>query len=244
MDGSLTHGSADRRAAGWWGGGSLVAAAVSFMAVFTWLAARFDYPDVLDGAAADVLPALLGLGDTGRAVWVVYALLPLLLIPGGIGTYASLRGAAPHAMRAALVLAVVAALSMLVGLGRWPTLHWELARAWGGGSAEARQAIAAVFAGANLYLGTFIGEFVGEIALNGFFALSAYALLCAGSPRLGWTGLLAAALGFVAALRNVAPLVSIPAEVDNYALPLWLILLGVAVIGRGRRPTRGTPPTA
>src|SRR3954463_7595903 len=40
------------RAAGW----SLIAAAIGFMAVFSFLAARFNYPDVLDGTAAAVLP--------------------------------------------------------------------------------------------------------------------------------------------------------------------------------------------
>ena len=33
-----------------------------FIAVFSYLAARFKYPEVLDGQAADVLPALVGLG--------------------------------------------------------------------------------------------------------------------------------------------------------------------------------------
>ena len=50
------------------GGWSLIAAAVGFMAVFGYLAARFDYPAVLDGTAADVLPRLRALGSAGRAV--------------------------------------------------------------------------------------------------------------------------------------------------------------------------------
>ena len=65
------------RAGGW----SLIVAALGFIGVFGYLAARFDYPDVLDGGAADVLPRLLALGATGRAVWAVYAFIPLLLIP-------------------------------------------------------------------------------------------------------------------------------------------------------------------
>jgi hypothetical protein len=69
------------RAGGW----SLVAAALGFIAVFSYLAARFDYPAVLDGAAADVLPRLLALGDAGRAVWAVYAFLPPARI--GVGGY-------------------------------------------------------------------------------------------------------------------------------------------------------------
>jgi len=57
------------RAGGW----SLILGAVAFMAVFSYLAARFDYPAILDGPAETVLPHLLATGSTGRAVWALYA---------------------------------------------------------------------------------------------------------------------------------------------------------------------------
>ncbi len=218
------------RAGGW----ALVAAAISFIVVFGYLAARFGYPAVLDGRAADVLPRLVALGPTGRAVWFLYALIPLLLIPAGIGAQAALGTWAPNAMRMAGVLSVVAALSMLMGLGRWPTIHWELAWAWDGASADARAVMESVFDGLNLYLGNFIGEFMGEIALSGFVALTGYALIQAGRRRIGTAGLIASAFGFVAALRNVNPAVSLIANANNYVLPLWLIVLGI-VIARTHR---------
>jgi len=62
------------------GGWSLILGAVAFMAVFSYLAARFDYPAVLDGAAATALQCTL-----------------------------------------------VSALGMMLGLMRWPTIHWRLA---------------------------------------------------------------------------------------------------------------------
>lgn len=40
------------------GGVALIAGAVAFLGVFAFLAARFDYPAVLDGSAAEVLPHL------------------------------------------------------------------------------------------------------------------------------------------------------------------------------------------
>ena len=51
------------------GGIALILAAILFMAVFSYLAATFDYPDVLDRPAAEVLPRLVALGSSGRAVW-------------------------------------------------------------------------------------------------------------------------------------------------------------------------------
>jgi hypothetical protein len=220
----------DARGAMRTGGWSLIAAAIGFMAVFNYLAARFDYPAVLDGAAADVLPRLVAMGETGRAVWAVYALLPLLLIPAGVGAYAALRHSAPNAMRAALAFSVVAAVSMLLGLARWPSIHWELARGYQAASPDARLAMDAVFRGLNVYLGNFIGEFLGELALNAFFMLSALAMVRAGRRRVGYSGLAAGAIGLIAALRNVTPAVALVAEVNNYVLPLWLVVMGVVLI--------------
>jgi hypothetical protein len=223
---STTEPRGAARAGGW----SLIAAAVGFMAVFSYLAARFDYPAVLDGTASDVLPRLLALGGTGRAVWVVYAFLPLLLIPAASGAYAALRDAAPGAMRAALVFSVLAAVSMLLGLARWPSVHWELARAYATASPDARLAIDAVFSGLNVYLGNFIGEFLGELSLNAFFVLSAVALLRSGRRWLGYGGLAAGVVGLLAAFRNVTPAVGPIADVNNYVLPLWLIVMGTVLL--------------
>jgi hypothetical protein len=213
------------------GGLALLVAAVGFIVVFLYLASRFDYPAVLDGTAADVLPRLLALGGSGRAVWMVYGFLPLLLIPAGVGAHAALHHAAPSAMRAALVLAVVAAVSMLLGLARWPTVHWELALAHASASSEARMTIAAVFSGLNSYLGNLVGEFLGELALNGFFVLSAVAMSRAGHRWAGRGGLLAGSIGLIAAFRNATPAVSAIAELNNYVLPLWLIALGIVLVG-------------
>jgi hypothetical protein len=228
----------DSRRAAKVGGWSLIAAAAGFMAVFAYLAARFNYPGVLDGAAVDVLPQLLALGEAGRSVWVVYAFLPLLLIPGAVGANAVLRHAAPNAMRAAMAFAVVAAVSMFLGLARWPSVHWELARAFETATPDARVAIAAVFNGLNVYLGNFIGEFLGELSLNAFFVLSGVALMHAGRRWAGRAGVAAGAIGLIAAFRNVTPVVAMIADLNNYVLPIWLIVMGVVTRAAQRAQSR------
>ena len=69
------------------GGWALILGALGFLAVFAFLAARFDYPAVLDGSADIVLPKLLATGTAGRAAWAISALLPLIWIPAGVGAY-------------------------------------------------------------------------------------------------------------------------------------------------------------
>ena len=86
------------------------------MGVFAFLAARFNYPEVLDGSAAEVLPKLLATGPTGRAVWAIYGFLPLIWIPAGVGAFHALRRVREGSMRVAMLFALVSALTMMLGL--------------------------------------------------------------------------------------------------------------------------------
>lgn len=220
------------------GGAALLLATVLFSAVFVWLQQHFGYPAVLDQPAAEVLPRLLALGDTGRLVWLVYGLVPLLLLPTALGVRAIAGPAAPLASRVALLAAWLAAATMMAGLLRWPSLHWQLAQqlAQADTAPVAREAAALLFDRANFWLGNVVGEFLGELFLNLFFASAAIALnAAAGADRPGWrwlrrAGLAASLLGFVALWRNTTGLVAPLAELNNLVLPLWMAVLGVALL--------------
>jgi hypothetical protein len=222
------------------GGLALVVGAIGFLAVFAYLAARFNYPEVLDGSAEDVLPALLATGDAGRAAWAFYAILPLIWLPAGVGAFEALHDRARGPMRLALLFAVVAAISMMLGLMRWPSIHWELARAWASSGATDRAVLAAMFDGLNRYLGNFIGEFLGELSFSLFFMLSGVGLLRRAETRrwLGWSSIVVGALGIIGMWRNVTTAVAVVADINNYLLPLWMLVFGGWLIWLAR--TAGT----
>jgi len=214
------------------GGWSLIGGAIAFLAVFSYLAARFDYPAILDGPASSVLPKLLETGGTGRAVWALYAILPLVWLPAGVGAYRALRRSHPGAMLLALQLASLAAISMMLGLMRWPSVHWHLAQMHSVASTEQRAVIASVFDGLNSYLGNYLGEFLGELCFNAFFLLTGWAMWRSGvGPRwAGVAGMIVAILGFAGMFRNVTMAVAPIAEINNYLLPLWMIVLGAILL--------------
>lgn len=221
------------------GGVALIAGAIAFLGVFAFLAARFDYPDILDGSAAEVLPRLLGMGQTGRAAWAVYSLLPLIWIPAGVGAFHALRDVREGSMRVAMLFATVAAVSMMLGLMRWPSMHWELAQAYVGADADTRVALAAIFDGLNAFLGNYVGEFLGELSVSLFFLPAALAMLQpeAGFPRwMGLLGVATALAGLIGMFRNVTTLVGPVAEVNNYLLPVWMIVFGIGLLRS--RPVR------
>jgi hypothetical protein len=218
------------------GGLSFVVAALAFVLVFSYLAAKFDYPNILDGSAAEVLPRLSAGGSTMRAVWAIYALLPLLLLPGVVGAHLACPSSRGR-MTLALVVASIGSLAMCLGLMRWPSFHWALASAYAQSGAEAKSSLGAVFTGLNLYLGNYIGEFLGEACLAAFFLLAGLSMR--DEERfpawLGWCGVVFALLFFVGAFRNAVPAVQAVADLNNALLPLWMLVLGLSLIWYSKR---------
>jgi hypothetical protein len=216
---------------------ALILGAIAFMAVFAFLAARFDYPAVLDGPASSVLPALLATGPTGRAVWALYGFLPLIWLPAGVGAYRALRASHPGAMLLALQFAVVSAISMMLGLLRWPTIHWRLAELYASADPVQQRLIDAIFDSLNTYLGNYLGEFLGELSFSAFFVLSGWALLKSGatSRLMAAAGILTGLLGWIGMFRNLTTVVAPVAAINNYLLPLWMITFGVILL-RHREP--------
>jgi hypothetical protein len=213
------------------GGLSFIVGALAFVFVFSYLAANFDYPDILDGQAADVLPRLRAGGSSMRAIWALYAFLPLFLVPGAVGAYFACPSSRGR-MTLALITASLGSLAMCLGLMRWPSIHWALADAYGQSDAETQASLGAVFDGLNLYLGNYIGEFLGETCLGALFLLAGLSMLDeARFPRwLGWCGAAFALLFVVGAFRNVVSWVQPVADVNNLLLPLWMIILGASLL--------------
>ena len=135
---------------------------------------------------------------------------------------------------------------MMAGLLRWPSLHWQLAIAYADASPAAREAINAVFAASNSYLGNFIGEFLGELFLNSFFLCAAIVLTRAAAPARRWlllAGASASLLGGLAMLRNVIAWVEPIAALNNVVLPIWMLVLGVALVRHRTSPPGLALPT-
>ena len=222
------------------GGWALILGALGFLAVFAFLAARFDYPAVLDGSADIVLPKLLATGNTGRTAWAMYALLPLIWIPAGAGAYYALRRTHPGAMLLGLQAAVVAAISMMLGLMRWPSIHWRLAEFFQNADPAQREVASTVFDGLNSYLGNYIGEFLGELSFSTFFLLTGWALLRSRVVPAGVAllGMLTGVSGLIGMLRHLTPAVDGVAAVNNYLLPLWMIGFGVVLLRLGKTEER------
>ena len=110
-------------------------------------------------------------------------------------------------MRVGMFFALLTAVSMMLGLMRWPSVHWEPTPAWASATEGDRLVLAALFDGLNRYLGNFIGEFLGEFGFSVFFVLAGVGL--SRHPRspgwLSWWGIATGVLGLIGMWRNVTP---------------------------------------
>ena len=143
-------------------------------------------------------------------------------------------------MTLALVAASLGALAMCLGLMRWPSVHWALAEAYLQSGAESQSSLSAVFTGLNVYLGNYLGEFLGEVCLAVFFGLAGLSLVEESRfPKwLGWAGVGFSVLFLAGAFRNVTPAVQPIADLNNALLPLWMVVLGGALIWYRPEPVR------
>jgi hypothetical protein len=226
----LEHGVVSDRFASRLGGAALVAGSMGFVAVFSYLASTFGYPDVLDEPASEVLPALAAGGSSLRAAWLLYAAIPLTLLVGGLASMPLLeRGGGRTLARFGGGVAVIASVSMMLGLLRWPSIQWALAERWIGSSAGQREVYATIFDGANVYLGNMIGEYLGETMLGGWFIAMGIALR---GVQRSWVGNASIVMGIVvvvSAQRQLTHLVDPMADLDNVLLPVWLVVLGIVL---------------
>jgi len=217
----------------------LAIGAVGFVAVFSALAASFGYPDVLDRASSEVLPALIAGGSTLKAWWIVYAILPLTLSAAALLAHGHLARLGDRA-RLFTAAGVAAGLAMTLGLLRWPTLEWSLGASWLAADGAARGMIEAVADASHRLLGNALGEVAGESLLGLWLlgaALAVRAAARAATPgaSLRWwprlVSLTTLTLGtamLVGAWRFVWPALEAVTAVTNLVLPVGLIVLGVA----------------
>jgi hypothetical protein len=202
----------------------LILAAVLANLAFTALGSVFNYPDVLDEPAGEVLAAFRD-NESAVSTWfAVLALSAALLAPVAIGVG---RLSAMRAMRVAVPVGIAAAAVQVIGLLRWPLLVPGYASA---GDVDS-------FTTANDVLGTAIGETLGYLLTATWTLLVIVAL---GRRYAGrWFQVLGASAAALVLVGVVSPLdlpVVDTANFFGYVLwSLWLLALAAAIVVHERR---------
>jgi hypothetical protein len=224
----------------------LILAAVLANVGFTALGSIFNYPDVLDEPAGEVLAAFRDNQSAVSGWFSVLALSAALLAPIAIGVG---RLSSQRAMRIAVPVGVAAAAVQVIGLLRWPFLVPGYASDAASSNAGVAAAGRDSFTTASDILGTAVGETLGYLLTATWTALVIVAL---GRRYAGrWfqvLGAVSAALVLVGVLSPLGLPVIDTANFLGYVLwSVWLIGLAVVIVVHERRRTTSpasTSPTA
>jgi Domain of unknown function (DUF4386) len=203
----------------------LILAAVLANVAFTALGSIFNYPDVLDEPAGEVLAAFREHEGAVSAWFSVLALSAALMAPIAIGVG---RLSPRRAMRIAVPVGIAAAAVQVIGLLRWPILVPGYAADGDAGS----------FRTASDILGTAIGETIGYLLTATWTILVVVALGRRFAGRwLQVLGAVSAALVLAGVLSPLGLPVIDTANFAGYVLwSIWLIALAVVILVRERRP--------
>ena len=221
----------------------LILAAVLANIGFTALGSIFNYPDVLDEPAGQVLAAFRDHENAVSGWFTVLALSAAMLAPIAIGVG---RLSSQRAMRIAVPIGIAAAAVQVIGLLRWPILvpgyASDAASANAGVAASARDS----FTTASNVLGTALGETVGYLLTATWTALVIVAL---GRRYAGrWFQVLGAVSAVLVLVGVLSPLglpVIDTANFVGYVLwSVWLISLAVVILVHERRKATSTSPAA
>jgi hypothetical protein len=205
----------------------LILAAVLANVGFTALGSIFDYPDVLDHPAGEVLASFRAHEGAVSAWFSVLALSAALLAPIAIGVG---RLSSRPGMRIAVRVGIAAAVVQVIGLLRWPILV----------PGYASDGNESAFRTASDVLGTAIGETLGYALTAAWTALVIAALGRAFAGR--WFVVLGGASAVLIGVGVLSPL-DLPvvdgANFIGYILySIWLIAFGVVLLVRERRGAR------
>jgi hypothetical protein len=217
----------------------LILAAVLANVGFTALGSVFNYPDVLDEPAGQVLAAFRDNRGTVSGWFSVLALSAALLAPIAIGVG---RLSSQRAMRIAVPVGIIAAVVQVIGLLRWPILVPGYASDAASTNAGVAAAARDSFTTASDVLGTALGETLGYLLTAAWTVLVVVAL---GRRYAGrWLQVLGAGSA-VLVLGGVLSPLGLPvidtANFFGYVLwSLWLIALAVVILVHERR--RATAP--
>jgi Domain of unknown function (DUF4386) len=214
----------------------LIAAAVLANLAFTALGSIFNYPDVLDEPAGDVLASFDAHRGAVSAWFSVLALSAALLAPVAVGVG---RLSSERAMRLAVPVGIAAAVVQVVGLARWPILVPGYASDATGGSPAAAASARDAFSTASDILGTAIGETCGYLLTATWTALVVAALGRRFAGR--WFVVLGGLSAGLVAVGILSPLELAGVDEANFLgyilWSVWLVAFGVVLLVRERAQT-------
>jgi hypothetical protein len=217
----------------------LIVAPVWFNVMFTMLAKRFDYPDILRRPTPEILERFQAGGPSLSLLWWAFTMSGLLLIATAVVLGQALGD--NQLLPVAMTFGVLAGLVQMLGLLRWVYLLPPLARAYADPSVgpDERASILVTFRAFHQYFGVGVGEHLGYLFTGVWSLLIGIAILLGTSLAtwLGWPGVVVGVGLIVGSGEFLGPNEREGWAFAGKAVPilyigwsLWLLAMGVTLL--------------
>lgn len=220
------------------GGWSLIVFTLLYLGVQAYLMVVHNYPALVNHPALTIqglIPVLLTEGRLLTIVITIFALLPLLLIPGSVGAYYAFKNVNEPAMRMAVLFAFIVAMGMVLSLMQWPSFNLYIAGAYAGADEGQRGVLKAVLLAHNAYFGVYIGGVVVSICSAVWFLLTGFTMLQAKKfpVLIGWLGIVVGIYLLLAMINSFGIFPSVISDIIYHLAPLdaiWLLVYGISLL--------------
>ncbi|RDI46579.1 DUF4386 family protein [Aquicella lusitana] len=216
------------------GGWSMVIFAILFVGITLLIDNLAQAQTMLYGMEQHNLFKVAAGSETIRTLLVIYALLPLLLIPGSVGTFYAFIEPHEANMRCGMYFATAGALALTISLMMLPSINWHLVTYIQAKTGESQSNLIIMLQSLHSYLGVFVGDLVGFGCLLIWFFITSFVMLrtTVMPHAVGVIQLIIAIIAtLILALRysGLIPDVHINVQAPGI-IALWIFITGIGLI--------------
>jgi hypothetical protein len=220
------------------GGWSLIIFSILFVGITLLIDSLTQAQTMLYGMEQHNLFKVAAGTETIRTLLVIYALLPLLLIPGAVGTFYAFIEPHEANMRCGMYFATAGALALCISLMMLPSINWHLTSYISTMSGSQQASMIIILQSLHSYLGVFIGDLLGFGCLLIWFFITSFVMLRTSvmPHAVGVIQLIIAIIAtLVLALRysGLIPDIHINMQVPAI-MALWVFITGIGLISLRR----------
>jgi Domain of unknown function (DUF4386) len=199
---------------------------IAMGASFGLLSLSFNYPDVMNQPAAEVLRKVNNAGGEVRVYWIAVTLAACALLFVSVALPAVVAVERDRSIIAMIAAAgAVAALMTIMDVGQWAWLYHDMANRWAKAGPALRGAIEQDWSNYHQLLGEGIGRYLATV-FSAIWAFGVGSLMLFDSrwPRLlGWAGVAAGLVFLVSALPGLS--FNAWGAVNTAGFGIWLLWL-------------------
>ena len=216
------------------GGWAMVIFAILFVGITLLIDSLAQVQQMLYGMEQHSLFKVAAGSNTIRTLLVIYAVLPLLIIPGAVGSFYIFSDQYEANMRCGTFFAVGGAFALALSLLMLPSINWHLVSYINSMPANEQSMMIILLQSFHSYFGVYVGDILGFGSLLVWFFISSIVMLktdhmphIVGVIQL----IIAICAALILALRYTGLVPDVHVNVQAPGIfALWIFIYGIALI--------------